>query len=103
MRGLKLDDSSQDTIMLSEAEIDELARVEHNRWNVEKLLMGYRIPHKDEDKYHGPTPEAKSKLSKNKNLYIHSDIRPFDEIGTIKGLDRDFSRYITWIMRMTEK
>ncbi len=102
MRGLKLDDSSQDTIMLSEDEVDELAKVEHNRWNVEKLLMGYRMPHKEEDKYLGPTEEAKAKLCKNKNLYIHSDIRPFDELGTIKELDREFSRYIPWIMRMTE-
>ena len=103
MRGLKLDDTSKDTMMLSEAEVEEMAKVEHNRWNVEKLLMGYRKPHLDEDKYETSDSEARGKLGKNKNLYIHADIRPFDKLGTIRGLDFEFSRYIPWIMKMTEK
>lgn len=103
MRGLELNNKSQDTAMLSDTEVEEMAKVEHNRWNVEKLLMGYRRPHEDEDKYHAPNDEAKGKLGKNKNLFIHSDIRPFDKLGTIKELDYEFSRYIPWIMRMTEK
>lgn len=103
MRGLELNDKSQDTATLSEFEVEEMAKVEHNRWNVEKLLMGYRRPHEDEDKYNIPNDEAKSKLGKNKNLFIHSDIRPFNDLGDIKELDREFSRYIPWIMRMTEK
>jgi hypothetical protein len=102
MRGLQLDDTSRDMTLLSDNEVEEMAKVEHNRWNVEKLLMGYRRPHEDEDKYHAPNEEAKSKLGKNKNLFIHSDIRPFKDLGTIKELDREFSRYIPWIMRMTE-
>lgn len=48
------------------------ARYANNRWNVEMLLMGYRRPHEDEDKYHAPNGEANS-------------------------------RYIPWIMKMTEK
>lgn len=103
MRGLKLDDTSKDTTLLSETEVEEMAKVEHNRWNVEKLLMGYRRAHEDEDKYHAPNEDAKSKLGKNKNLYIHSDIRPFDKLGPIKELDMEFARYIPWIMKMTEK
>ena len=102
MRGLKLDDKSLDTTLLSDQEAEEMARVEHNRWNVEKLLMGYRIPHEDEDKYKAPNEEAKVKLGKNKNLFIHSDIRPFEQLGIIKELDYEFSRYIPWIIRMTE-
>lgn len=103
MRGLELDDTSRDTTLLSETEVEEMAKVEHNRWNVEKLLMGYRRPHEDEDKYHAPNEDAISKLGKNKNLFIHSDIRPFKDLGAIKELDREYSRYIPWIMRMTEK
>ena len=103
MRGLKLDDTSQDAAMLTEEEVMEMAKVEHNRWNVEKLLMGYRKPHLDEDKYETTDIEAKGKLGNNKKLYIHSDIRPFDKLGTIRELDYEFSRYIPWIMRMTEK
>lgn len=103
MRGLELKDKSQDTAVLSDTEVEEMAKIEHNRWNVEKLLMGYRRPHKDEDKYNAPNDEAKGKLGKNKNLFIHSDIRPFNKLGAIKELDMEFSRYIPWIMRMTEK
>lgn len=100
MRGLDIDDERRDYEPLSDNEVDSLAIVEHNRWNVEKLLMGYRKPDKNEDKYE--YPEFADKLKKNKNLFVHHDIRPFNKLGTIKELDREFSRYIPWIVRMTE-
>ena len=100
MRGLNLDDTSRDQNYLSETEVEEMARLEHNRWNVEKLLMGYRKPHRDEDKY--ANPDHAAELKKNKERFIHHDIRPFDQLGIIKELDYEFSRYIPWIMRMTE-
>ena len=101
MRGLDIDDESRDYDTLSDDEMELLAIVEHNRWNVEKLLMGYRKPRKEEDKYE--YPEFVSKLKKNKELFIHHDIRPFNQLNTIKELDYEFSRYIPWIMKMTEK
>jgi hypothetical protein len=101
MRGLDIDDESRDYDTLSDDEMELLAIVEHNRWNVEKLLMGYRKPKKEEDKYE--YPEFVSKLKKNKELFIHHDIRPFNQLNTIKELDYEFSRYIPWIMKMTEK
>lgn len=101
MRHLKLDDKSKDTSTLTEREAEELAKVEHNRWNVEKLLMGYRKPHRDEDKF--DHPDFASKLKGNKKLFIHHDIRPFGKLDDITELDREFSRYIPWIMKMTEK
>lgn len=101
MRGLDIDDESHDYDILSDYEVEQLAVVEHNRWNVEKLLMGFRKPHKDEDKYE--FPEFADKLKKNKDLFIHHDIRPFDQLSNIKELDYEFSRYIPWIMKMTEK
>ena len=100
MRGLKKDDTSRDTWPLSDDEVEVMAQVEHNRWNVEKLLMGYRKAHKNEDKY--VHADFASELKKNKERFIHHDIRPFKELGSIKELDREFSRYIPWIMRMTE-
>jgi hypothetical protein len=100
MRGLNIEDKTHDYDSLSEYEVDVMARVEHNRWNVEKLLMGYRKPKKNEDKY--AHPEFAGKLKKNKNLYIHHDIRPYDDLDIIKELDHEFSRYIPWIMKMTE-
>ncbi len=101
MRGLDIDDDSRDYDTLSDYEVEQLAVVEHNRWNVEKLLMGYRKPRKDEDKYEHS--EFADKLKKNKDLFIHHDIRPFDQLNSIKELDREFCRYIPWIMKMTEK
>lgn len=102
MRGLKLDDNSRDQWNLSETEVEDMARVEHNRWNVEKLLMGYRKPHRNEDKYAKENEAFKDELKRNKERFIHHDIRPFDQLGNIKELDYEFSRYIPWIMRMTE-
>ena len=101
MRGLKQDDTSRDTWPLSDEEAEIIAKVEHNRWNVEKLLMGFRKPHLDEDKYEHE--KFADDLQKNKKRFVHHDIRPFDELGSIKELDYEFSRYIPWIMKMTEK
>ena len=101
MRGLKVDDKSQDCAILSDDEVDILAKVEHNRWNVEKLLMGFRKPLGNEDKYEHP--DMDEDLQVNKKLFIHHDIRPFEKLGSIKELDYEFSRYIPWIMKMTEK
>lgn len=100
MRGLDIDDTSHDYDSLSDGEVEALARLEHNRWNVEKLLMGFKKPQADEDKY--ANPGFSDDLSKNKRLFIHHDIRPFDKLGAIVELDKEFSRYIPWILKMTE-
>lgn len=102
-RGLNIDDKSQDTALVTDDEAEILARVEHNRWNVEKLLMGYRKAHKNEDKYEHPdNKDFQNKLILNKKRFIHHDIRPYDDLDKIKELDEEFSRYIPWILKMTE-
>ena len=101
MRGLDIDDESRDYDTLTDYEAEQMAIVEHNRWNVEKLLMGFRKPRKAEDKY--AYTEFADKLKKNKDLFVHHDIRPFNQLTTIKELDYEFARYIPWIMKMTEK
>ncbi len=101
MRGLDIDDESRDYDTLKDYEAEQMAIVEHNRWNVEKLLMGFRKPRKAEDKY--AYTEFAGKLKKNKDLFVHHDIRPFNQLTTIKELDYEFARYIPWIMKMTEK
>lgn len=101
MRGLDIDDDTRDDDTLSDYETEQMALVEHNRWNVEKLLMGFRKPSKEEDIY--IYSKFADKLKKNKDLFIHYDIRPFEQLNAIKELDREFSRYIPWIMKMTEK
>jgi hypothetical protein len=42
-------------------------------------------------------------LKQNRKLFIHHDIRPYDELNNIEELDKEFTRYLPWIMRMTEK
>ena len=88
---------------LSGNEINMLARIEHNRWNVEKLLMGYRKPHKDEDKYGCDNEEMKKKLELNKNRFIHHDIRPIEQLDGVREIDRAFSFYIPWILKMVKR
>ena len=102
MRGLKMNDASLDLNPLSDNEVEVLARLEHNRWNVEKLLMGYRKPRTSEDKYAVEDKDIKSALKMNKNRFIHHDIRPYDQLDTVKELDKEFSRYIPWIMKITQ-
>jgi len=100
MRGLKPDDTSHDLFSLNDDEITHLARVEHNRWSVEKLLMGFQKPSLDEDKYEHP--EFKKQLKNNKNLFIHHDIRPFHKLDDVQKMDFEISKYIPWILKMTE-
>ena len=102
MRGLTPDDKSHDTDELTAEEIEEMARVEHNRWNVEKLLMGFRKPRKEEDGYMVKEKSYKDELMENKNLFIHHDIRPYDDLGDVKKLDKEFAKYIPWIIRKTD-
>ena len=101
MRGLDIDDTSHDLDTLSDEEVEVIAEVEHNRWNVEKLLMGYRRSRPDEDcRQH---PEFASDLAKNKKLFIHHYILPFDQLGDIQELDREFTRYIPWILKTSKQ
>ncbi len=102
MRGLDKDDHSRDQSPLSTTEIEEIAKVEHNRWNVEKLLMGYRKAKPSEDR-HDHKDYTKEWKSNKKNFYIHSDIRPFDDLDGVKQLDLEIAKFIPWILNMSEK
>ena len=100
MRGLDPDDASHDLMALSDDEVETLAHVEHNRWNVEKLLMGFQKPSHDEDKY--AHPEFKKQLQGNKKLFIHHDLRPFRDLDDVWKLDYEIVKHIPWILKMTE-
>lgn len=81
--------------------IEKIAKVEHNRWNVEKLFMGFRVAKPDENKYEHD--KYSDELKKNKKLFIHHDIRPFEKLDNVRELDYEIARYIPWILRMTEE
>lgn len=64
---------------LTEKQIAILAETEHNRWNIEKLLLGYRKPTACQ------LAEIKSSKDKKKEykekLFVHPDICPYDELS----------------------
>lgn len=91
---------------IQEREIEVLGRVEHNRWNVEKLMLGYRKPTESEDYYSDINiiDGKKNKELKNahKELYIHSDIRPYEELDDIQEIDKEIIRHIPWFQEKSK-
>ena len=73
--------------------VELLARVEHNRWNAEKLLMGFRAATPEE---HALVVEKGLQEKKRlKNLFVHDDIRPFEELDVpTADIDRKLTRQI---------
>ncbi len=62
---------------LTREEIDILTEVEHNRWCVEELILGYRPPTDSEMKL-VETDIAQKKILRTKK--VHYDIRAFDDL-----------------------
>ncbi|MBO4802590.1 MAG: hypothetical protein J5545_12130 [Bacteroidaceae bacterium] len=92
---------------ITDKEAETLGRVEHDRWNVEKLLLGYRKPSEDEDYYAKKNfvdgKKVKAMKEAHKALYIHCDIRPYTELDEIQEIDKEIIRYIPWFKEMAEK
>ena len=75
---------------LSDNETNILAKIEHNRWNMERLIIGFRAyTHDQRMKYisilTGKDDEAKAKTERllqedKKTKFIHKDIAPYDEL-----------------------
>lgn len=63
----------------TEEQISLLSEIEHNRWNVEELLLGYRPVYKHEDE---EIDADKKKKGDKKKQFVHYDIRPYDELKT---------------------
>lgn len=78
-----------------EEQIELIAEVEHNRWNTEKLIIGYRPTTKDED----DQLEAKTINKKTlKDNFIHPDIKEYSCLAKdMKDIDRMISRAIPLI------
>ncbi len=80
-----------------EANIEVLSQVEHNRWNVEKLLMGFRSTTQEE--HQAITDQGKPEKKRLKALFVHDDIRPFSELEQATAdIDRRFSKEIPRII-----
>ena len=73
-------------------QVEIMAMVEHNRWNIEKLLIGYRPTTTREDE------ELEQKRTTHKELksnFIHKDIKPYIALEeSTKEIDRMISKSI---------
>ena len=95
---------------LTDKDIDLLAKIEHNRWNVERLLNGfrsYKLTERLTFKAILEEGDAKTKkpleatLKKNKNtLFIHKDIAPYEELlPSSQNYDKAIVRNIQSVLK----
>lgn len=64
---------------LTDEEIRLLAVTDHNRWNVEKLLMGWEaLPKAERERQHAP--EGLLELKKLRRQFKHYCIEPYSEL-----------------------
>ena len=108
LRSAKLDPKTATKIPSGDSEV--LSEVEHNRWNVEKLLNGYRpLPYVKRmelisgllsaDKAQNQAAEDQ-KNDLKVNHFKHADIAPYDELlDTSKQYDKDIVANILDVIR----
>ncbi|MDD3036965.1 hypothetical protein [Bacteroides sp.] len=74
-------------IELTSKQIELLSQVEHNRWNVEKLLLGFRKPTAAEKKIIDSSKEKKKEYKNER--FVHPDICSYEELPqSSKDYDR---------------
>lgn len=99
--------SDADITEITDKEAETLGRVEHDRWNVEKLLLGYRKPSEAEDYYSKCNfingKKVKAMKNAHKDFFIHCDIRPYTELDEIQEIDKEIIRFIPWFIEMANK
>lgn len=84
--------------------IDDMAQVEHNRWNIEELLLGYRpVTQIEEQEILQEERKGKEfkekKISELKKNYIHYQIRAYDQLSeSMKLNDRKITEKIPFIL-----
>jgi hypothetical protein len=85
---------------LNPRQINLAARMEHNRWVTEKLLVGFRAP----------TPEEAARITREKREYfkahfIHEDIKAYQELGknekdiNVKVYDINISNSLPYMVK----
>jgi hypothetical protein len=89
------DDEWQTLFAISEREVESLAEVEHNRWSVEELILGYRPTTDDE---HRQILQNISLRGTLKQQLAHDDLRSYRELG-FDETDRNVARYDVALIR----
>lgn len=95
--GYRPDMSKEELLQLIDSHMDELMRVEHNRWNMDKLLSGYRALTEAESLAAQKDPSEKKRLRASPH-FAHLDICSFEQLEQIDpevcAYDRDVLRVI---------
>lgn len=83
MRSIGLGEDDWDKFYdISQQDIEILAQVEHNRWNVEELILGYRpCTDEEQDKIAADIETQKDAFKARK---IHYDLRAYNDLRTDK-------------------
>jgi hypothetical protein len=93
--GISRDALKSEGFQFTQEQKNQLAYTEHSRWNVEKLLMGYRVLTDEEQKL---TSEEKQLLKKY--LFAHYDIVPFSHLTDAdKKLDYNIIQILPELIR----
>jgi hypothetical protein len=100
---------SEDDILSDEKLIDLIANVEHNRWNIEQLLIGYRpLLTTDADllkkmgvEYKDPKSDKKNK---KKLLRAHPDLKAYDKLEKCSSIyDKQFAAHLPVLLKIMER
>lgn len=92
LRSIGLDFKSVEQTVFTEGQIEKMAYTEHCRWNMEKLLLGYRPLES-----YGNVDTNKLK----KHMFVHHLIKPYKDLTEgQKQLDRNIIQKLPDILRM---
>lgn len=95
--GINYPEIPQDRVLSAE-EIEMLAETEHNRWNVEELLLGYRPATEEEKNIIRENIEINKKRYRER--FIHLDIQPFNSLEEeSKYYDRSIAKNLLNIIQ----
>lgn len=95
LRSTGYNETSIRSATLTDGDIEKLAYTEHCRWNMEKLLMGYRPLSLEEQNKNFDTGNLKKKM------FVHNLIKPYGDLSEDeKELDRNIIRKLPDILRM---
>lgn len=95
LRSIGLDLKSAEQTMLTDEQIEKMAYTEHCRWNMEKLLLGYRPLREKELDVNVDTNKLK------KHMFVHHLIKPYKDLTEgQKQLDRNIIQKLPDILRM---
>jgi hypothetical protein len=98
LRSIGLDKESAKSATFSKEQIERMAYTEHCRWNMEKLLMGYRALGENER-----GKGLKMSLLKE-NMFVHHLIKPYADLTEgEKELDRNIITKLPDILRMLDQ